>query len=200
MREPTLREIDAKAFRRALSGLLEVYIAAMDPPPSQLPGREAIMQRHATYPGFRALVFERRRAFGVAPVAFAYGFHGAPGQWWHDVVDRELESRGGHEHAVSWLSDTYEVAELHVRPEYQGRGMGRALLETLCAGRRERAVVLSTLDRRPETPAKHLYRSVGFHDLLSAFEFPGGGPPYAVMGARLPLVRVDAPSARPSPR
>ncbi|MDX6743155.1 GNAT family N-acetyltransferase [Actinocorallia sp. A-T 12471] len=196
MREPTLREIDAKTFRRVLGGLLEVYVAAMDPPPAQLPGRQTIMLKHATYPGFRALVVEQRKVFGASPVAFAYGFHGASGQWWHDVVDDELRERAGYEHAASWLSDAYEVAELHVRPEYQGRGLGRTLLTTLCAGRRERTVVLSTLDRRPETPAKHLYRSVGFHDLLSEFEFPGGGPPYAVMGARLPLVRVEAGARR----
>ncbi|ROO83883.1 ribosomal protein S18 acetylase RimI-like enzyme [Actinocorallia herbida] len=195
MREPTLREIDAKTFRRLLGGLLEVYIAAMDPPPAQLPGRQSIMLRHATYPGFRALVVEQRRVFGATPVAFAYGFHGAAGQWWHDVVDRELRERSGREHATSWLSDAWEVAELHVRPDHQGQGLGRSLLTTLCAGRRERTAVLSTLDRRPQTPAQHLYRSVGFHDLLSAFEFPGGGPPYAVMGARLPLARVEAPAA-----
>jgi ribosomal protein S18 acetylase RimI-like enzyme len=88
------------------------------------------------------------------------------------------------------LSDAYEVAELHVHPTYQGMGLGRKLLTTLCGERPERTVVLSTLDRRPETPAHRLYRSVGFVDLLSSFEFPGGGPPYAVMGAPLPLVRV----------
>ncbi|MCD0450946.1 GNAT family N-acetyltransferase [Actinocorallia sp. API 0066] len=196
MREPVLREIDGRAFQRGLNGLLGVYVAAMSPPEAQLPGRLAIMHRHASYPGFRAFVYERRRAFGATPVGFIYGFHGAVGQWWHDVVNRELSTRAGYEHARSWLGDAYEVAELHVHPDYQGRGLGRTLLTTLCAERGERTVVLSTLERHPETPAKQLYRSVGFHDLLSAFEFPGGGPPYAVMGARLPLARVNEPASR----
>lgn len=189
VREPTLREIDARAFRRGLNGLLDVYVAAMNPPAEQLPGRQTIMHRHATYPGFRAFVIERRRALGSTVVGFVYGFHGAPGQWWHDVVDLELVRRGGREHGATWLSDTFEVAELHVHPAYQGQGLGRRLLTTVCAERTERTVVLSTLDLRPDTPARNLYRSVGFTDLLSGFEFPGGGPPYAVMGAPLPLSR-----------
>ena len=190
MREPTLREIDARTFRRMLNAMIEVYVAAMDPPRGQLPGRQAIMQRHAGHPGFRALVVERRRTLGSMVVGFIYGFHGAAGQWWHDVVASELHLRGGHEHAEHWLGDSYEVAELHVHPDYQGRGLGRKLLTTLCAGRPESTAVLSTLDRRPETPAHRLYRSVGFTDLLGSYEFPGGGPPYAVMGAPLPLARV----------
>ncbi|MEO3783375.1 GNAT family N-acetyltransferase [Actinocorallia sp. B10E7] len=198
MREPTLREIDARTFRRMLNALLDVYIAAMNPPRSQLPGRQAIMQRHADHPRFRAFVVERRRTLGSTIVGFIYGFHGSSGQWWHDVVESELSARSGHEHAEHWLGDAYEVAELHVHPDYQGMGLGRRLLTTLCTDRPESTVVLSTLDRRPETPAHRLYRSVGFVDLLSSFEFPGGGPPYAVMGAPLPLVRVPlAGSSKP---
>ncbi|NED58401.1 GNAT family N-acetyltransferase, partial [Micromonospora aurantiaca] len=68
-------------------------------------------------------------------------------------------------------------------------------LNALCEGRPERTVVLSTLDRRPDTPARNLYRSVGMVDLLSDFEFPGGGPRYAVMGGTLPLAPYS-----PAPR
>ncbi|SEF47966.1 Acetyltransferase (GNAT) family protein [Thermomonospora echinospora] len=190
---PKLREIDVRGFRRRLGPILDVYAAAMDPPIDQLPGRYAIMERHTTYPRFRALVAESRRPFlrGGAIQGFAYGFHGTPGQWWHDVVHHALDEAGGAGHAAEWLSDSFEVAELHVDPAHQGRGLGRALLTTLCADRPERTVVLSTLDRRPETRARRLYRSVGMVDLLADFEFPGGGPRYAVMGARLPL--TDSP-------
>jgi ribosomal protein S18 acetylase RimI-like enzyme len=46
--------------------------------------------------------------------------------------------------------------------------------------------LLSTRDA--DTPARRLYRGTGFTDLLTAFRFfPGGEPPYAVMGAELPL-------------
>jgi hypothetical protein len=60
------------------------------------------------------------------------------------------------------------------------------MLLTLTSHRTERTAVLSTRDAL--TPARRLYRSLGFADLLTGFLFPGGGPPYAVMGARLPLL------------
>ncbi|WP_067478231.1 GNAT family N-acetyltransferase [Actinomadura hibisca] len=197
MREPRLREIDRRAFLRRLRPVLEVYAAAMRPPADQLPGRHTIMDRHASYPGFRALVAERRGPLPGLPPAvrgFAYGFHGERGQWWHDVVRGALVQVGGEEHAAGWLDDPFEVAELHVHPDAQGQGLGRALLTGLCAGRTERTVVLSTLHRADDTPARRLYRSVGMVDLLTDFEFPGGGPRYAVMGGRLPLAPYPAAS------
>ncbi|GAA0324711.1 GNAT family N-acetyltransferase [Actinoallomurus spadix] len=178
---PQIREIDRRGFYRRLDAMLATYAAAMEPPVDQMPGRRTIMERHAAYPGFRAFVAGRRRDV----VGFAYGFRGEPGQWWHDVVHAALAETGGPEHAQAWMGDTFEVAELHVHPDSQGQGLGRRLITTLCADRPERNVVLSTLDA--ETPARNLYRSLGLTDLLTAFRFPGGGPLYAVMGARLPL-------------
>jgi ribosomal protein S18 acetylase RimI-like enzyme len=178
---PQIGEIDRRAFLRRLDALLTTYEAAMLPPPGQMPGRRTIMERHVGYPAFRAFVAQRRRDV----VGFGYGFHGESGQWWHDVVRDALTEAGGPEHARYWLDDAFEVAELHVHPAAQGQGLGRGLITTLCAGRSERTVVLSTLDA--QTPARHLYRTLGMTDLLAAFRFPGGGPLYAVMGATLPL-------------
>ena len=83
-------------------------------------------------------------------------------------------------------------------PEYQGHGVGAGLLLALTSGRRERTAVLSTRDA--DSPARRLYRGMGFTDLLTGFAFyPGSEPPYAVMGAELPLrTRSARPrSARP---
>ncbi|MFC4907806.1 GNAT family N-acetyltransferase [Actinomadura gamaensis] len=197
-REPKLRQLDEHAFLRRLDPILQVYAAAMRPPGEQLPGRHSIMQRHTTYPRFRAFVVERPRSLPGLPGSvrgFAYGFHGESGQWWHDVVRRALTERGGPEHAAYWLDDAFEVAELHVHPDDQGHGHGRALLNALCEGRLETTVVLSTLDLDRESPARRLYRSVGLRDLLTDFDFPGGGPPYAVMGGTLPLAPYPAGSS-----
>jgi ribosomal protein S18 acetylase RimI-like enzyme len=182
MKDPRIREIDARGYLRRLGAMLDVYTAAMDPPLEQLPGRRTIMERHSTYPAFRAFVAERRRSV----IGFVYGFHGELGQWWHDVVHQALTDVGGPTHAGIWLADPFEVAELHVHPAYQGRGIGRRLLSEICAGRPESTVVLSTLDQ-PDSRARRLYQSVGMTDLLTDFEFPGGGPRYAVMAAPLPL-------------
>jgi ribosomal protein S18 acetylase RimI-like enzyme len=191
--EPNLREVDRRAFVQRLGSMLDVYAAAMGPPRDQLPGRYTIMERHSTYPDFRALLAERRPALrlgglraGGGIAGFAYGFRGAEGQWWHDVVRQALVDTGGRQHAERWLTDAFEVAELHVHPAYQGRGVGRRLLTALCQDRPERTVVLSTLDR-PDSRARRLYASVGMTDLLRDFAFPGGGPAYAIMAGPLPL-------------
>jgi GNAT superfamily N-acetyltransferase len=129
-------------------------------------------------------------------IAFAYGFRGADGQWWHDVVRSGITVAAGGRAADAWLTDTFEIAEVHVHPEHQGQGIGRAMLLSLTAGCPYRTAVLSTLDAA--SPARQLYGSLGFTDLLTGFSFPGNGPPYVVMGAPLPL-RDRAPGPpRPS--
>jgi ribosomal protein S18 acetylase RimI-like enzyme len=87
------------------------------------------------------------------------------------------------------------VPELHVLPTYQGMGIGRELLLRLTSVRPERTAVLSTADA--ESLARRLYRGVGFTDLLTGFRFSGAEPPYAVMGAALPLLAAPR-SAKPS--
>ncbi|MQA96713.1 MAG: GNAT family N-acetyltransferase [Streptosporangiales bacterium] len=153
----------------------------MNPPRSQLPGRRSIMELHTGYPAFRALIATR----GDHLVGFGYGFTGRLGQWWHDVVQSALRVEYGERLADGWLAAPFEVGELHVHPDHQGAGLGRSLITGLCAEREERSVLLSTQDA--ETRARRLYRSLGFTDLLTGYRFPGGGEPYAVMGAELPL-------------
>lgn len=173
-------------FAERLDTVIEIYSAAMNPPAEQVAGRGTIMRNHGTYPYFQCYFAEWRNApEGVRTVGFAYGFRGAPGQWWHDVVHRSLAERAGREAADAWLGHAFELAEIHVHPDFQGKGIGRAMITTLCAGRRERTAVLSTHDR--PTIARHLYASMGFMDLLTHYVFPGGFEEYAILGRRLPL-------------
>jgi ribosomal protein S18 acetylase RimI-like enzyme len=199
----TLTPLGSAQFLANLEACVRVYAAAMNPPEQQLPGRQSIMERHAGYRGFRAIA-AMSPAAGPAPAAapepqlagFAYGFHGAPGQWWHDLVTGAVASRLGQARAGEWFADAFEIAEVHVLPGYQGRGTGLALMRALTAGRPERTAVLSTLDA--STRARRLYRGLGFTDLLTGFAFPGAGEPYAIMGAPLPLPGAAARPARPS--
>jgi ribosomal protein S18 acetylase RimI-like enzyme len=180
----SVRELSPAEFTVRLDQLIAVYAAAMRPPPELLAGRRSIMAGHAGNPGFRALAVTADGT-GTA-VGFGYGFHGAAGQWWHDTVSRALAERRGDEAAAAWVDDSFEVAELHVAPDHQGHGIGAGVLLRLTSGRPERTALLSTRDA--DTPARRLYRGTGFTDLLTAFRFfPGGEPPYAVMGAELPL-------------
>jgi ribosomal protein S18 acetylase RimI-like enzyme len=220
------RVLSQAGFLAGLDALIAVYGLAMRPPPQQLQGRRSIMERHAGYSAFRAVTVARGDAQagarasaeggaasaeggaasgedsgdGSGPdsqvVAFAYGFRGAGGQWWHDVVRSGITAAAGDRAAAAWLADAFEIAEVHVRPEYQHQGIGRAMLLSLTAGCPYRTAVLSTLDAA--SPARQLYGSLGFTDLLTGFSFPGNGPPYVVMGAPRPL-RDRAPGPpRPS--
>ena len=180
----TLGELSPVEFIARLGQLVAVYAAAMRPAPELLAGRRTIMAGHAGNPGFRALAVTDDKTGET--VGFGYGFHGAAGQWWHDTVRRALTDRSGGQAAAAWLDDSFEVAELHVVPGHQGHGVGAGVLLRLTAGRAERTALLSTRDA--DTPARRLYRGTGFTDLLTAFRFfPGSEPPYAVMGAELPL-------------
>jgi ribosomal protein S18 acetylase RimI-like enzyme len=189
-----LRELDAGEFLANLDACTSVYAAAMDPPEYQLPGRHAIMERHAGYSAFRAITVTQATPGGrVADgpvIAFAYGFHGEGGQWWHDLVSLAVANVLGRQAADGWLGDSFEIAEVHVLPAYQGHGTGLAMMRRLAAGRPERTAVLSTMDA--DTPARRLYRGLGFSDLLAGFAFAGTEAPYAIMGAPLPL-REDSP-------
>jgi len=200
------RELSQAAFLAELDALTAVYLAAMRPDPVQLPGRRSIMERHATYGGFRALAVTADGDGGASGasgpgrpgqiVGFSYGFRGAPGQWWHDVVAAALTARAGKDLAAAWLADSLEIAEVHVHPDFHRRGIGRSLVLGLAEGRPERTAVLSTQDAN--SPARRLYRVLGFADLLTGYSFPGTTVPYAVMGAALPL-RPAAPAAARSP-
>jgi ribosomal protein S18 acetylase RimI-like enzyme len=212
----TLRELDRAQFLANLEACAGGYAAAMTPPPEHMPGyaafraiaaivlpdgeaagstapRRRVVRRQAR--GTTALAGET--ADGARPllVGFTYGFHGSGGQWWHDVVRRAATSTLGARTADDWLDDSLEIAEVHVRPGYQGRGTGLAMMLRLTAGRPERAAVLSTMDAN--TRARRLYRGLGFTDLLTGFEFPGTDLPYAIMGAPLPLPGAAPDSARP---
>jgi ribosomal protein S18 acetylase RimI-like enzyme len=179
----TITELGRPGFLANLDHQLAIYGAAMGASPEELPSRQVIMERHAGNPGLRSLAAVDDASRQI--VGFAYGFRGCPGQWWHDVVWSALAATSGLDAAHDWLDDTVEIAEVHVRPEYQARGIGRRLVQGLAADRGERTALLSTRDA--ESRARRLYRSLGFRDLLTGFVFPGGGPPYAVMGAVLPL-------------
>jgi ribosomal protein S18 acetylase RimI-like enzyme len=179
----SVTELGRPAFIANIDPQLNIYAAAMGANPDEVPGRRSIMERHAGSPGLRSLVAVDEDSGRI--VGFAYGFRGGPGQWWHDVVWSGIVATAGQASAEAWLANALEVAEVHVLPEFQRRGIGRQMLLMLTANRTERTALLSTRDAK--TPARHLYRQLGFTDLLTAFQFPGGGPPYAVMGAPLPL-------------
>ncbi|WP_418959433.1 GNAT family N-acetyltransferase [Streptomyces tritici] len=142
--------------------------------------RHGIVLRHLRNPGARAygaLTPEGRL------VGFVYGMPNDRTHWWSTVVEPYLRA-GGH---AGWLDDSFVITELHVHPAYQGRGLGRALITTITDTAAEPRSILSAIDT--ESPARALYRSLGYTDLARRVRFPSAARPYAVMGAPLPLRR-----------
>jgi GNAT superfamily N-acetyltransferase len=194
-----LSDLGPREFLGTIDVLVGIYADAMDADVGLLPGRRELMRRHATYPAFKALqarVAVAGQGREPRPVlGFSYGFHGQRGQWWYDAVSAALTGAIGPALTASWLADCVEVAEVHVRKDQQRGGIGTRLLTRLVAGRPERTALLSTPDR--DSTARRLYRRMGFRDLLTGYTFPGGSPPYAVMGAMLPLLDPVAATSRP---
>jgi ribosomal protein S18 acetylase RimI-like enzyme len=115
---------------------------------------------------------------------FVYGMPNDRAHWWSTVVQPYLREQGNEQ----WLDDSFVITELHVHPDFQGRGIGRALITAITDTAAETRSILSAIDG--DTPARHLYRSLGYRDLARPVHFPSAPRPYAVMGAPLPLLRA----------
>lgn len=142
--------------------------------------RRHIVLRHLTTPGARALgaTTETGRLVG-----FIYGLPNQRSHWWSTVVAPYLRAEGYED----WLDDSFVITELHVHPAHQKRGIGRALITMLTDGATQPRSILSAIDA--ETPARDLYRDLGYRDLARPVHFPSANSPYVVMGAYLPLRR-----------
>jgi ribosomal protein S18 acetylase RimI-like enzyme len=139
--------------------------------------RRGFVAAHTQRPEFRAVAtLDDDKLIG-----FAYGYHSRAGQWWHEQVRRGMDA----ESYEPWLSDCFELVELHVLPHAQGAGLGQAQLVALLDGVAHRTVMLSTPEG--ESRAWRLYRRMGFVDVLRHYEFPGDDRPFAVLGRALPL-------------
>lgn len=60
------------------------------------------------------------------------------------------------------ISGEEELLLIAVKPEYRGRGLGKALLEDLAASAKARGAKRLFLEMRSNNPAERIYRSFGF--------------------------------------
>lgn len=162
-------------------GAISVYGAAFAPPPYSDPGRgvevrQRILEVHSARPGFRGFVATGEKGNVVGMI---YGYHGLPGQWWHDAVVRAVD----RDTASRWFGDSYELVEVAVHPSAQGQGIGATLIQALLEGRGEATSVLST---RTDSMAHHLYRRIGF-EVINEMRFSTDGAMFYIMGTRLPI-------------
>ncbi|HEY1487109.1 MAG TPA: GNAT family N-acetyltransferase [Micromonosporaceae bacterium] len=170
----------ADDFLHRLDDVVEVYGQAMNYGPAMLDSRRGYMATHVHRSGFRAVATtdETGQVYG-----FGYGYTSRDGQWWHDQVRAGMR----RDQRRRWLTDCFEIVELHVRPAAQGHGIGAAQLTSLLRMSTARRVLLSTPEADEEkSRAWRLYRRFGFVDLLRDFYFPGDERPFAILGHEMP--------------
>jgi ribosomal protein S18 acetylase RimI-like enzyme len=138
---------------------------------------DVIVRRHLEREGFRFFA-EHDEAGRLA--GLAYGYRGAAGEWWHDLVASAMDE----ETRARWLvPGHFELVELAVRPDLRRRGIAGRLHDALLEGLDAPTAVLST--EVDNEPALALYRSRGWQVVLPEIDFGPGFPPFLVMGKRL---------------
>ena len=89
----------------------------MDYHPKVRAVRNTAWRNAVMFPEFRAVyALDGSRIVGVA-----YGHLGRAQQWWHSQIRQAV--RNSDPRSVA-LNDYFEVAEVHVLPDYQGHGVG----------------------------------------------------------------------------
>lgn len=101
-------------------------------------------------------------------------------EWWPHHVRPALAATEN----LHWLDDAFEVAELHVHPEAQGRGIGTALLRTAEDRIDNPRMVLST-NAIDNTRTRAFYRRNGFRTLTGPFQWLGLPLRILVLGREL---------------
>lgn len=122
--------------------------------PDYVTWRADMFARHADRDGYRLVVATQ----GAAVAGFSWGYIGERGQYWADLVARELPGVAGE-----WVGGHFEFVTLGVAPRYRRGGLGRRLHDALLDGVGQRALLSTTDD--PADPAVRLYLSSGWRKL-----------------------------------
>ena len=195
-----LIDLAAQDMQRRLGDALGVYVDAMHYPPGTESQRAAMWLEHTRRRGWQAVAAVEVDAgpdetpsagqLSDAPLlGVAYGYCGAPDQWWQQQVVLGLQRGGYPGPEIARLMGSYfELTELHIHPRAQGRGLGEALVRRLLSGRDEENVLLSTPEINGESNrAWRLYRRLGFTDVIRGYHFAGDPRAFAILGRKLPL-------------
>lgn len=180
----TIRHLDRAEFAYHAPELVDLYMSAMHYDSALRNSWISSWRRHATDAGFVATVaYDDDEILGIA-----HGHSGTPMSWWHLQVQQGLIRKGDYERFHPLLSSYFELSEIHVRPGYQGVGLGAQLLEKTVSQSHHSTVMLSTPEVADEANgAFGLYRKYGFSDVLRDFQFSGDQRPFAILAAPLPL-------------
>ena len=193
-----LIDLSPDDMRRRLPDALRVYVEAMRYPKGTEQQRASLWLEHTTRAHWRAVAAVDHPGDDSpamtdlvdAPlVGIAYGYAGAPDQWWQQQVIAGLYRLGAAPADIAALMSSYfELTELHIDPNAQGHGLGEALTRRLLSGCTHTNVLLSTPEISGEdNRAWRLYRRLGFTDVIRGYHFAGDPRAFAILGRTLPL-------------
>ncbi len=197
-----LIDLSPSDMQQRLGDALGVYVDAMHYPRGTEDQRASMWLEHIRRRGWKAVaavdvpdphhpadgeIGARRRSAPL--VGIAYGYCGAPDQWWQQQVVSGLRRSGADwAHINALMTSYFELTELHIHPSAQGRGLGEALVRRLLDDRTEEHVLLSTPEINGEANrAWRLYRRLGFTDVIRGYHFAGDPRAFAILGRSLPL-------------
>jgi GNAT superfamily N-acetyltransferase len=148
----TLSTAEAAAHR---DEVLEVWSAVFGRVDDPAAWRVSPWDRHRSRDGYRQVLARE----GDRLIGFAWGYTGERGQYWSDLVVRELGAR-----VDGWVGGHFEFVELAVIHEARGKGVGGQLHDALLADVHHSRALLATSDS-PDDPAVRLYASRGWGSL-----------------------------------
>jgi len=191
-----LIDLSPRDMQRRLGDALAIYVDAMRYPRGTEDHRASMWMEHSRRTGWQAVAavdvphhHSGSPAADAPMIGVAYGYCGAPDQWWQQQVVAGMRRSGLAQSEIGSLMGSYfELTELHIHPRAQGRGVGEALARRLLSGRAETWVLLSTPEIRGENNrAWRLYRRLGFTDIIRGHHFAGDPRAFAILGRKLPL-------------
>ncbi|MGE5696322.1 MAG: GNAT family N-acetyltransferase [Candidatus Sericytochromatia bacterium] len=190
-----LIDLSPRDMQRRLGDALAIYVDAMRYPRGTEDHRASMWMEHSRRTGWRAVAAvdvpngHSGPASDAPMIGIAYGYCGAPDQWWQQQVVAGMRRAGLAPAEIGSLMGSYfELTELHIHPRAQGRGLGEALARRLLSSRPETWVLLSTPEIRGENNrAWRLYRRLGFVDIIRGHHFAGDPRAFAILGRKLPL-------------
>jgi ribosomal protein S18 acetylase RimI-like enzyme len=178
----TIQEVSKTNLADLGEPLAGIYQAAFAAPPYAKSAAEVSDFRH-WFPEHTA-----RRGFRLRlavdeqsnqPVGFAYGFDQTHDHFFRQVVSDGLSQAAAKE----WLSNYFRLVEIAVLPEWQQRGIGRRLHDSLLFGLPYPIALLATLAH--DTPAFRMYLARGWQVIESQISLPRNPRVYRIMGYRV---------------
>lgn len=179
MHDVTFRTLTAPEVRAQFAAFVAVYSDAFAAPPyskttSEIAAFAASLPDATMRPGFKV-----RCAFQTGSlVGFAWGYQAQPGQTLYDVAARQKPALRD-----SWLSDSFQLAEMAVTNALQGQGIGAQLHDGLLQSATQAKAILATFSA--ETAAQRLYRNRGWQRLIDSLDVPDLPRPYCMLGKTL---------------